>query len=60
MRKKAVLSARPTVWDVIRLRVRGEYLGRVYAPDEKAARKNAVKEFQLDKLDEKRLLVRRA
>lgn len=43
MRKKE------TVWEVIRLRARGEYLGRVYAPDKKAALKAAVKQFQLNK-----------
>jgi hypothetical protein len=30
-------------WQVIRLRARGEYLGRVIAPDEEAATKAAAK-----------------
>jgi hypothetical protein len=60
MRRKAVRSERPPVWVIIRLRARGENLGRVYAADEKAARKAAAKEFQLNKFDERRLLVRPA
>jgi hypothetical protein len=49
---------RETKWRVTRLRARGEYLGTVTAPDEKAALKAALKMFALDKIEEKRLLVR--
>jgi hypothetical protein len=48
------------VWEVIRLRAKGEYLGRISAADEKAARKLALKEFALKEWEEKRLLIRRA
>ena len=34
-------------WEVIRLRAKGEHLGRISAPDEKAALKLAVKQFAL-------------
>ena len=46
-------------WQVIRLRAKGEYLGKVQAPDEQAAMKAAVKAFGLRPADEQRLLVRR-
>lgn len=46
-------------WQVIRLRARDEYLGTVLAPDEEAAMRAALKAFELDKADVKRLLVRR-
>jgi hypothetical protein len=45
-------------WVVIRLRARGEYLGRVTAPDEAAAVKAALKMLGLDQAEAKRLLVR--
>lgn len=45
-------------WEIIRLRSRGEYLGRVTAPDEQAALKAALKMFTLDKSEASRLLVR--
>ena len=54
MRKKERL------WEVIRIRAKGEYLGRVEAKDEEAARKAAVKEFRLAAIDERRLVVRPA
>jgi hypothetical protein len=47
-------------WEVIRLRAKGEYLGRVTAPDEKAALKAIMKLLDLKPWDEKRLLIRRA
>jgi hypothetical protein len=45
-------------WEVIRLRARGEYLGKVSAPDRQAALKAALKLLALDKAEAKRLLVR--
>jgi len=48
------------VWEVIRLPARGEYLGKISAADEKMALKLAVKQFELNAWDEKRLIVRRA
>ena len=47
-------------WEVIRLRARGEYLGRIRAADEEAALKAAIKAFAItDPEQQKRLLVRR-
>lgn len=46
-------------WQVIRLRAKGEYLGRVQAPDEEAAMKAAIKAFGLRAAEAQRLLVRR-
>ena len=47
-------------WEVIRLRARGEYLGKVCAPDEEAAIKAAIKAFEITNPEhQKRLLVRR-
>jgi hypothetical protein len=45
-------------WEVIRLRARGEYLGRVTAPDEEAALKAAIKMFEMEKSEAARLLFR--
>jgi hypothetical protein len=48
-------------WEVIRLRYRGEYLGKVTAADEGAALQAAVKAFALTTLSQqKQLLIRRA
>lgn len=48
------------VWEVIRLRSKGEFLGRITAPDEEAALKKAIEEFQIAKTYEQyRLIVRR-
>jgi hypothetical protein len=49
---------RKIVWEVIRLRARGEYIGTVAAPDQQAALKAAVKAFELKAADADRLLVR--
>ena len=47
-------------WEVVRLRAKGEYLGKVKAPDEEAAIKAAIKAFaSTDPEHKKRLLVRR-
>jgi hypothetical protein len=59
MRRKAVRSETACVGNHPTARQRRN-LGRVYAADEKAARKAAAKEFQLNKFDERRLLVRPA
>ena len=48
------------LWEVIRLRSKGEYLGRVEAKDTEAAKKVAVKEFKLAAFDRRRLLIRPA
>jgi hypothetical protein len=50
---------RTTEWEVIRLRARGEYLGRVSAPDQQAALRAATKLFELTAVEEKQILVRR-
>jgi hypothetical protein len=47
-------------WEVIRLRAKGEYLGKVAATDERAALKAIVKLLGLKPWDERRLLIRRA
>jgi hypothetical protein len=47
-------------WEVIRMRARGEHLCTVAAEDAEAALKIAVKRFELDAAEVKRLLVRRA
>lgn len=49
---------RKIVWEVIRLRARGEYIGTVSAPDQQAALKAAVKAFELNATEVERLLVR--
>jgi len=48
------------VWEVIRLRAKGEWLGTVQAKDEKAALKVAMKQFSLNAYDAQRLLIRPA
>jgi hypothetical protein len=47
-------------WEVIRLRSKGEFLGRVTAADEGAARKAAMKLLALKPAEEHRLLIRLA
>ena len=47
-------------WEVVRLRARGEYLGKVKAANEERALKAALKAFAItDPEHKKRLLVRR-
>jgi hypothetical protein len=47
-------------WQVVRLRAKGEYLGKVSAANEEAAIKAAIKAFAItDPQNQKRLLVRR-
>ena len=47
-------------WQVIRLRAKGEYLGKVRASDEEAALKATIKAFDLTAIEkQKQLLVRR-
>lgn len=49
------------VWEVIRLRAKGEYLAKVEAPDEPAALKAAIKAFVITAIEQrKQLLIRRA
>jgi hypothetical protein len=48
------------LWEIIRIRAKGEYLGMVEAKGEKAAREAAMKEFKLATIDERRLLIRSA
>jgi hypothetical protein len=49
---------RAIVWEVIRLRARGEYIGTVSAPDQQTALKAAIKAFALKAADADRLLIR--
>lgn len=54
MRKKVC------IWQVIRLRAKGEYLGKVQTPDEEAALKAAIEAFEIRDVEKQRqLLVRR-
>lgn len=53
------MGKREREWEVIRLRAKGEFLGRVRASDEKAAMKAALNLFPGTTIEEaKRLLVR--
>jgi hypothetical protein len=54
MRKKRVL------WEVRVLKASAVFIGTVYAPDEKTARKAALKELTVRPVDQNRLLIRRA
>jgi hypothetical protein len=45
-------------WRVIIMRSKGEYLGSVEAPDRDAAEAVAVKQFDLDQDQRRRLLIR--
>ena len=45
-------------WRVSLLRGRGQYLGNVQAPDERAAEAAAVQQFNLSDTERKRLVVR--
>ena len=45
-------------WRVIIMRSRGEYLGSVEAPDREKAAAVAVKQFDLDQDQQRRLLIR--
>jgi hypothetical protein len=45
-------------WRVSMIRRRGEYLGRVEAPDEKSAEATAAEQFGLDAWQRKRLVLR--
>jgi hypothetical protein len=47
-------------WEVIRIRAKGQYLGRVRAKDKETARKAAAKEFQLREGEERWLIIRQA
>jgi hypothetical protein len=47
-------------WEVIRIRAKGQYLGRVQAKDKETARKAAGKEFQLLEGEERWLIIRPA
>jgi len=46
-------------WRIIRVRAKGEFLGYVQAPDEKAAIEAAAKEFGIAPEMQKRLLAQR-
>jgi hypothetical protein len=60
--KKRVRGKRPSkspdrVWRVSLIRKRTEFIGRVWAPNRKAAEGAAVEEFKLDDEQRKRLVV---
>jgi hypothetical protein len=55
--KKKTTAAKLRSWRVSILRARGEYLGNVQAPDERAAGAAAVEQFDLDQEQRKRLVV---
>ena len=54
MPKRKTGSKRESLWEVIRFRAKGQYLGTVKAADEAGA----LKEFKLSQHDAKRLIVR--
>ena len=56
--KKKPASANLRSWRVIIIRSKGEYLGSVEAPDRERAEAAAVKLFDLDKDQRRRLLIR--
>ena len=47
-------------WEVIRIRAKGQYLGRVKAGDKESARKAAAEEFELLEGEERWLIIRPA
>ncbi len=58
MRKARTKQAR---WEVIRLKASpAVFIGLVEAPDERTAKKTAIKQFQIKQEHQKALLVRRA
>lgn len=50
---------RSTSWEVRVLKASAVFRGLVYAPDEKTARKVAIKQLTINAIDQKRLLFRR-
>jgi hypothetical protein len=60
MPKKSI-QKKPVQWDVYRLKGSpAAFVGVVYAPDEKAALKVAIREFDITPEQQNRLLIRRA
>ena len=51
-------SAKLRSWRVVIMRSRGEYLGSVEAPDRERAEAVAIKQFDLDQAQRRRLLIR--
>jgi 1,2-phenylacetyl-CoA epoxidase PaaB subunit len=59
--QKKPTQKKPTQWKVYRLKGSpAAFIGTVYAPDEKAALKAAIKEFEITPDQQNRLLIRRA
>jgi hypothetical protein len=58
--KKKPTTPRPRHWTVSIIRKRGEFLGMVDAPDQKAAEAEAAARFGLTDEQRKRLVVREA
>jgi len=56
-KRKKPAAAKPRSWRVLIIRKRGQYLGTVEAPTEKAAEAAAVAEFDLDGEQRRRLVV---
>jgi hypothetical protein len=56
--KKKPTAAKLRSWRVIIMRSRGEYLGSVEAPDRERAEDVAIKLFELDDDQRRRLLIR--
>jgi hypothetical protein len=58
---KKSIRKKPIQWDVYRLKGSpAAFVGVVYAPDEKAALKAAIREFGITPEQQDRLLIRRA
>jgi hypothetical protein len=56
--KKKPTAAKLRSWRVIIMRIKGEYLGSVEAPDRERAEAAAIKQFDLDQDQRRRLLIR--
>jgi hypothetical protein len=56
--RKKPTAAKLRSWRVIIMRSKGEYLGSVEAPDRERAEAVAIKQFELDDDQRRRLLIR--
>ena len=55
--KRSCKPSEPRMWRVSLIRKRTEFIGRVWAPDRKAAEIAAVEEFKLNDEQRKRLVL---
>jgi hypothetical protein len=57
---KKSIQKKPIQWEVYRLKGSPRLFGIVYAPNEKAALKAAIREFEITPKQQNRLLIRQA